>query len=53
MLDVGSNNKIDLPKKTNKQELAFEIANKLTPKKVNTAIANSLFNRLSTHNYST
>lgn len=45
MLDVSSNNDIKLPKKMNKQELINEIASNLTLKKVNTEIANSLFNR--------
>jgi hypothetical protein len=45
MLDVSNNNDIKLPKKMNKQELVNEIASNLTLKKVNTEIANSLFNR--------
>lgn len=45
MLDVISNNDIELPKKINKQELVFELASNLTLKKVNTEIANSLVNR--------
>jgi hypothetical protein len=45
MLDVSNNNDIELPKRINKQELVTELANNLTLKKVNTEIANSLFNR--------
>lgn len=46
MLDVSNNNDIELPKRINKQELVTEIASNLTLKKVNTEIANSLFNRI-------
>jgi len=45
MLNVSSLNKIELPKKINKQELVLELANNLTIEKVNTEIANSLFKR--------
>ncbi|WP_166110507.1 sce7726 family protein [Pseudoalteromonas sp. Z9A5] len=45
MLNVGSLNKIELPKKINKSELVLELANHLTKEKVNTEIANSLFSR--------
>jgi len=51
MLNVTDLNKIKLPKKTNKQELVSEISNNLTLKEVNTAIANSLFNRVITQNH--
>ena len=45
MLDVSNNHDIKLPQKINKQELVSEIASNLTLKKINTEIANSLFNR--------
>lgn len=46
MLNVTELNQIKLPKKINKHELISEISNNLTLKEVNTAIANSLFNRV-------
>ena len=46
MLNVSNNNNIDLPKKINKRELVSELANNLSLKKVNTEIANSLFDRV-------
>ena len=44
--NVSNNNNIDLPKKINKRELVSELANNLSLKKVNTEIANSLFDRV-------
>jgi hypothetical protein len=46
MLNVSNNNNINLPKKLNKQELVSELANNLSLKKVNTEIADSLFDRV-------
>lgn len=51
MLNVSAENKIELPKKINKQEIAYTIANELTANEVNTSIADSLLNRLTSTKY--
>ena len=45
MLDLSSNNKIELPKKLNKQEIALEISENLSNSAINLSIANLLWQR--------